>query len=64
MKRTRFILVMPNGREMLIISNNNWCGLADFVKYFNSEHGDDILIRPVSFWQSFKFLLGGKYAKK
>ena len=61
MKRTRFILVIPNGREMLVISNNGWAGLTDFVKYFDSEHSEDILIRPVSLWQSFKFWLGGNY---
>lgn len=52
---------MPNGREMLVISNNSWAGLTDFVKYFDSEHGDDIMIRPVSLWQSFKFWSGGTY---
>lgn len=59
--RTRFILVMPNGREMLVVSNNGWAGLVDFLKYFDSEHGDGILIRPVSLWQSFKFWFGGTY---
>ena len=61
MKRTRFILVMPSGKEMLVISNAGWAGLADFVKYFDSEYCDDIMIRPVSIWQSLKFWLGGAY---
>ena len=61
--RTRFILVMPNGNEMLVISNNGWAGLTDFVKYFDSKHCNDIMIRPVSLMQSFKFWLGGNYSK-
>ena len=61
LKRARFILVMPNGREMLVVSNNGWAGLTDFVKYFDSEYGDNIMIRPVSFLQSAKFWFGGNY---
>jgi hypothetical protein len=62
--RARFILVMPNGSEMLVTSNDGWHGLTDFVKYFDSEYSDDIKIKPVSLCQSFKFWLGGKYASK
>jgi hypothetical protein len=46
---------------MLVITNNGWVGLTDFIKYFKAEHEADIAIMPVSFWQSFKFWLGGTY---
>lgn len=54
---------MPNGNEMLVISNNGWAGLTDFIKYFKSDFEADITIRPVSFWQSFRFWIGGTYFK-
>lgn len=58
--RTRFVLHMPNGRKMLVTSNNGWRGLVDFVKYFDSEYSDDIKIQPVSFWQSLGFYILNK----
>lgn len=63
MKR-RFIIQLPNCTEMLVTTNNGWAGLVDFVKYFNSEYDENILIRPVSFIQCFKFLLGGRMIVK
>ena len=61
MKKSRFIIHLPNGREMLVITNNGWIGLTDFIKYFKSDYEADTVIRPVSFWQSLKFWIGGKY---
>lgn len=61
LKKSRFIIHLPNDREMLVITNNGWVGLTDFIKYFKSEYEADTVIRPVSFWQSFKFWIGGKY---
>ena len=62
--KARFIIHLPNDTEMLVTTNNGWYGLTDFVKYFDSEYSEDIKIRPVSLWQSFKFWLGGKYVNK
>ncbi len=64
MKKSRFIIHLPNNNEMLVTTNNGWVGLIDFVKYFESKYEEDIKIRPVSFWQSFKFWLGGKYVNQ
>lgn len=62
LKKTRFIIHLPNDREMLVITNNGWVGLTDFIKYFKSDYEADIGIMPVSFWQSLKFWLGGNHA--
>jgi hypothetical protein len=45
---------------MLVTTKNGWAGLAEFVKYFNSEYEDEIYIRPVSFLGAIKFLFSKK----
>jgi hypothetical protein len=49
---------------MLVTTNNGWVGLVDFIKYFKTDYEAEIKIRPVSFWQSFKFFVGGHYVSK
>ena len=63
-KFKRFVIKLPNGTEMLISTNSGWASLIDVVKYFKEEHGDNIVIRPVSFLYAFKFSIGGKYVNQ
>ena len=58
MKRTRFIIHLPNNRNLLVTSNNGWYGLTDFIKYFDSTFEEEIQIGSVSWWQSLRFLFG------
>ena len=60
MKRSRFVLRLPNDTEMLVTTKNGWVGLMDFVKYFNSEYEEDIFIRPVSLFGAIKCLFSKK----
>ena len=63
-KFKHFVIKFPNGTEALISTNNGWVSLIDVVKYFKEEHGDNIIIRPVSFMYAFKFAIGGKYVNQ
>ena len=63
-KFKRFAIKFPNGTEVLISTNNGWVSLIDVVKYFKEEHGDSIVIRPVSFTYALKYTIGGKYVNQ
>lgn len=56
MKHIIFKVEPPNTKPLIIFSVNSWSGLINVIGK-QTPNPDKTIIKPISFWQLFKFLI-------
>lgn len=59
MKIKFFIIVLPNGEELLYRCDG-WTGMTHIVPYIAGEYADDCMLRPVGLLGAIDYLIRRK----
>jgi hypothetical protein len=55
-----FIIMFPNGGQVLVKSTNSWTGLIPYTSYVKEEFEENTVAIPISWWEAIKFILKGR----
>lgn len=54
-----FIVMFPDGGQMLIKSQKSWSGLIPYAKYLKDEYDDNTVLIAIRGWEALKFIIKG-----
>ena len=55
-----FIIMFPDGNQILVKSENSWSGLIPYSKYLKEQFEDNTVIIAIRWWEAFKFVIKGR----
>lgn len=55
-----FIIMFPDGNQILVKSNKSWSGLIPYTKYLKEDYAEDTKAIVISWWEAIKFILKGR----
>ena len=54
-----FIIMFPDGNQVLVKSSNSWSGLIPYTKYLKEDFEEDTKAVAIAWWEAIKFILKG-----
>lgn len=55
-----FIIMFPNGEQVLVKSDNSWAGLIPYTNYVKDKFDEDTIVIAIRWWEALKFILKGR----
>lgn len=55
-----FIIMFPDGEQVLVKSERYWTGLIPYTKYIKEEFEEDTFAIAISWWEAIKFIVRGR----
>ena len=55
-----FIIMFPDGNQILVKSSSSWSGLIPYTKYLKEDYEEDTKAVVIKWWEVIKFLLKGR----
>jgi hypothetical protein len=55
-----FIIMFPDGEQVLVKSEKSWTGLIPYTKYLKEKFEESTFIIAISWWEAIKFILKGR----
>ena len=55
-----FIIMFPDGNQILVKSTKSWSGLIPYTKYLKEDYEEDTKAIVITWWEAIKFILKGR----
>lgn len=55
-----FIIMLPDGNQILVKSDKSWSGLIPYTKYLKEDYEEDTKVVVIKRWEAVKFILKGR----